>query len=102
MVLKGKLKREFEEWVLEYKTPILVTTFEDYSLRVVVYQLPLSMQFALLCDFLEDNRCIIALNKAAMCYEVEIMIGYRSTYFLDRSTKIEAIEKAIEYLNDNY
>ena len=99
MKLEGRLKEEFEEWAREHFN---IQVLSGVYLHDYLDDFPLSMQFALLCDFLEENRCIIVLNKAAMCYECEIMIGYRSTYFLDRSTKTEAIEKAIEYLNDNY
>ena len=104
MKLAGKLKEEFEEWLKNQK--IEIDVFTDYYYLDIEHldQLPLSMQFALLCDFLETN------NPFTNTYvDVYYDVNYTKwestvddTVIAITETKEEAITKAIQYLNDNY
>ena len=63
------------------------------------------MQFALLCDFLEGKGVIdsVRIGKTMQNKTDSVsMWKYPRRKEVVGSTKQEAIEKAIEYLNDNY
>ena len=103
MKLTGKLKAEFEEW--------LSNDFigsKDHETDCYIYnnitEFPLSMQFALLCDFLEGKGYFIDMSTQYGGGFVIDFLDKEMTYLSEHSgtTKQEAIEKAIEYLNENY
>ena len=105
--LKGKLKEEFGEWVLS--PDILLNNMSlnnPVYLSDVMELLPLSMQFALLCDFLEEKGFQIDTCTYEGIHENYKYRIYISKMFIEwdfkAATKTEAIEKAIGYLNDNY
>ena len=100
--LKGKLKEEFEGWL--HNSDL----FEDEDVEIAMFlcfhKLPISMQFSLLCDFLEGKEYYIGISfyttvaPLGVYYEADM----NEEEWIQTDTKQEAIEKAIEYLNKNY
>ena len=84
--LKGKLKEDFEDYA---------SCFDISGI------IPLSMQFALLCDFLEGRELAVWLECYADAYDIHVY-GFGEPIDISMPTKQEAIEKAIKYLNENY
>ncbi len=100
MKLTGKLKKEFKKWVTENHVNLHQHKFDCGDYVSLLSSLPLSMQFALLCDFLEEKGVIVELSYGLAFRVWYPIVGDK---FLTRSqTKTEAIEKAIESLNENY
>lgn len=107
MELSGELDRDFYKWLRENDNQVVpVFANETLYITCVLEYLPLSMQFALLCDFLETQKCYVELY-----YELtDLQYGYRINGLNNLSTKgyryedtkEEAITKAIWYLNENY
>ena len=100
--MKGKLKEEFEGWVsLEgvwlHSTKVDETVF----LNDTLHQLPLSMQFALLCDFLEEKEELVAIEFYLNGLK-EHRIHITKSLVLEECVFGETKQEAIEYLNQNY
>ena len=104
MKLTGKLKEEFEEWLNKDENDVGLSEDGNVWLSRCYKELPLSMQFALLCDFLEGKGYFIDMSTQYGGGFVIDFLDKEMTYLSEHSgtTKQEAIEKAIEYLNENY
>lgn len=102
MELKGRLKIELEEWLLN--VDLEKNDFVD-QLYYVLYYLPLPMQFTALCGFLMEKEKIdsFGIGKNTLSGEETVMLWqYPKVLPFLGETKDAAIEKAIEYLNENY
>ena len=104
MKLTGKLKSEFEEWFNEDDNDVDLSEDGNVWLSRCYKELPLSMQFVLLCDFLEGK--VIGSLIIYDTEEKEFIVGFKRSNMEEWvetfKTKQEAIEKAIKCLNKNY
>ncbi|NRA94350.1 MAG: hypothetical protein HRU26_17070 [Psychroserpens sp.] len=107
MELKGRLKSEFEEWVNNNNVLIYAEEYVRVRLNDILNDdLPLSMRFTLLCQFLEDTGHLTGYAVGQLL-EGGFMVKIWGKDFnglgkYPGETKQEAIEKVVEYLNENY
>ena len=103
MELKGKLRDEFEKWSREHFN---IQVLSGIYLHEYLDSFPMSMQLSLLCEFLESKSYLTG-NAVGELLQGGYMVKFWNGSFKGMSkhtgeTKEEAINKAIEYLNENY
>ena len=99
MRLTGEAKEHFEKWYVKTIEIVEMESIDDSFDINGFYDLPQSMQFGVIQDWADS------MGYSLMCYRVSTVDGWHivfgeTTVYIERKTRQEARNAAIEKLNE--